>query len=56
MVHLASKLNQLLAQNPQLNYLIPNEHHHNQTLVHMHIQTKCFNLNYHLDFDLQWNK
>ncbi len=30
MVHLALKSNQLLAQNPQLNSLIPYEHHHNQ--------------------------
>ncbi len=24
--------------------------------MHMHIEEKCFNQIYHLDFDLQWKK
>jgi hypothetical protein len=27
-----------------------------KTLMHMHIEAKCFNQIYHMDFDLQWKK
>jgi hypothetical protein len=27
-----------------------------KTFMHMHIQTECLSLIYHLDFNLQWKK